>query len=144
MKITKKELLSLIPGQKVYLEWEEEGGEEVIIIAREEDSKVFYYDNCGPLVDALRELTISEIGEDGSITRNGGNGYFWIEDDFRVYKGRVHEVIDCTPTWESVIDIYINSIENGSSILREAARHEIRRIAKIADEYNKLIKAGKI
>lgn len=58
-----------------------------------------------------------------------------------MYKGKLHETEDVTPTWQSIIHIYLNALEYGDKEGKEAARHEIRRLAKIADQYNELIKA---
>ena len=43
------------------------------------------------------------------------------------------ETIDCTPTWAGVIDIYITALERGSGAGVEAARDEIRRLARQYD-----------
>jgi hypothetical protein len=43
------------------------------------------------------------------------------------------EVIDCTPTWAGVIDIYITALERGSGAGVESAREEIRRLARQYD-----------
>lgn len=40
------------------------------------------------------------------------------------------QTIDCTPTWAGVIDIYITALERRSGAGAEAARDEIRRLAR--------------
>ena len=43
------------------------------------------------------------------------------------------EYVDVTPTWAGVIDIYITALERGSGAGVEAARDEIRRLARQYD-----------
>lgn len=46
---------------------------------------------------------------------------------------------DCTPTWSTVVEIYMAAIENSGC---ESAKHEIRRMAKLADERNQIVKSN--
>ena len=43
------------------------------------------------------------------------------------------KTIDMTPTWAGVIDIYIMALERGSGVGKDAAREEIRRLARQYD-----------
>lgn len=51
-------------------------------------------------------------------------------------------IIDCTPTWEGIMDIHIRCLENpkASESAKEGARIEIMRAAKLADERNVLVR----
>lgn len=51
------------------------------------------------------------------------------------------KVIDCTPTWASLLPVYIAALEDGSEAGRVAARAELARMAEAADRYNELCKA---
>jgi ABC-type transporter Mla subunit MlaD len=55
-----------------------------------------------------------------------------VSDDKR-YIGKV----DVTPTWADIVEILLNAVENGNAKQQEAARAEIRRMATIADAYNR-------
>lgn len=48
------------------------------------------------------------------------------------------QTIDVTPRWQDIIEIHIQALEASGS---ESARKEIRRLAKIADQYNELVKS---
>lgn len=50
---------------------------------------------------------------------------------------------DVTPTWQEVVDIYIEALQNGDDKGREAARQEIRQMAKISDAHNELVRRMK-
>lgn len=41
--------------------------------------------------------------------------------------------IDMTPTWVFAVEIYIAALENGSEKGKQAAREELRRMAKMLD-----------
>lgn len=46
------------------------------------------------------------------------------------------EIIDITPTWEGVLDLYVEIAVNGNTAeARNAARSELRRMAQLADRY---------
>lgn len=59
-----------------------------------------------------------------------------------MYNGKMVETVDCTPTWESVIDIYIACLENpkAGESGKQSARGEIKKMARLADERNALQK----
>jgi len=52
--------------------------------------------------------------------------------------------IDCTPTWLSIVNIYIAVLQNPDATAEgvEAAISEIKRMAVLSDKYNALIKSG--
>lgn len=43
--------------------------------------------------------------------------------------------IDVTPTWEMVAIVWIEVLKSGSPTAQEAAKHEILRMARLADLY---------
>jgi hypothetical protein len=49
-------------------------------------------------------------------------------------------VIDCTPTWESIVMIHAGAAANGN----EGAISELRRMARLADAYIAAVKEGKL
>ncbi len=51
-------------------------------------------------------------------------------------KGR--QFIDCTPTWQAVVPVFIAALESGTETGRNAARIELTRMARLADERNEL------
>lgn len=58
-----------------------------------------------------------------------------------MYNGKLVDVIDCTPTWEAIINIHINCLEGtGSDEAKEGARKEIMRMAQAADKWNAHVK----
>jgi len=50
--------------------------------------------------------------------------------------GRHEFTIDATPTWVSLIPVFVAVIENGSAEGRKIAIEELTRLAKFADEVN--------
>lgn len=48
----------------------------------------------------------------------------------------VVEYIDLTPTWQAMLPVYINILENGNNEGKRVAREELARMAKAADAYN--------
>lgn len=44
--------------------------------------------------------------------------------------------IDMTPTWSAIAGVLILALENGNEKGRQAAREELKRMAKIADGWN--------
>ena len=42
--------------------------------------------------------------------------------------------IDITPTWTAAAEIYIAALENGTEKGKQAAREEIRRMARMLDD----------
>jgi len=49
--------------------------------------------------------------------------------------------IDCTPTWESLVDVIIDGIiTNKNQNIRNEFRHELIRMARLADAYVEIIK----
>jgi hypothetical protein len=53
------------------------------------------------------------------------------------------KVIDITPTWEAVLPLMINIIENGKAEGRKDMIDELGKMARCADLYNKMIKEEK-
>ena len=51
------------------------------------------------------------------------------------------EYVDVTPKWADIIDIYIAALERGSGSGVEAAREEVRRLAKAYDNAIEYIEA---
>lgn len=45
--------------------------------------------------------------------------------------------IDMTPTWAVAVEIYIAALENGTEKGKQAAREEIRRMARMLDDHAK-------
>jgi len=51
------------------------------------------------------------------------------------------ETVDCSPTWSGMLSVLLELQANGTTAeSRKVARGELARMAKIADEYNKLAK----
>ena len=49
--------------------------------------------------------------------------------------------IDCTPSWESLVDVIIDGIiTNKNQNIRNEFRHELIRMARLADAYVQIIK----
>jgi len=48
--------------------------------------------------------------------------------------------IDCTPTWESVVDLIILGICSEDYASRETYKRELIRMARLADAYIEIIK----
>lgn len=48
--------------------------------------------------------------------------------------------IDCTPTWEGILRYYIAILQDGNAEGQKAAKHELQRMAKAADQFNELNK----
>jgi hypothetical protein len=60
-----------------------------------------------------------------------------VEEKYFGPDGRLQvAVIDVTPKWAEVIEIYMTLLENGNADQQETARSEIRRMATIADAYD--------
>ena len=55
----------------------------------------------------------------------------------------VIKTIDVTPTWESIVEVLMLALTNGTENGREIAREELRRMAKIADKFVAIQKAAK-
>lgn len=53
------------------------------------------------------------------------------------------ETIDCTPTWQGMLKMFLAVIEDGNAEGRKVARKELLNMAKAADGYNEMIKAMK-
>lgn len=51
--------------------------------------------------------------------------------------------IDITLTWRSIVPMLVLALQEGTPEGQGIAREEIERMANIADEYNKLVKASK-
>ena len=50
-------------------------------------------------------------------------------------------VVDITPTWAGVLPLLLAALENGTDKARQAAREELRTMAKAADLYNASVAA---
>ncbi len=50
------------------------------------------------------------------------------------YKGKMVETVDITPTWQGVLPVYLEALEDGPEAARKPAREEIRRMAKALDD----------
>ena len=60
-------------------------------------------------------------------------------------KNNVIKTIDCTPTWLSLMPLYLELLENGDNKeSKEMIKSEIKRMALIADTYVLSQKAGKV
>lgn len=51
------------------------------------------------------------------------------------------KALDCTPTWEGVLPIYLECIRKGEGAGYEAALSELRAMAQHADKYNEYLKS---
>lgn len=63
-----------------------------------------------------------------------------------MYNGQEVETEDCTPTWESLLPIYLQVIRNSATdnrIIDMAAVSELIRMAQAADSWNELMKKFK-
>lgn len=56
--------------------------------------------------------------------------------------GKEVETIDCTPTWEGILPLYLDSIKSGKEPGYSAALKELTRMAQTADKYNNLVKTN--
>lgn len=50
-----------------------------------------------------------------------------------VYEGKEVETIDCTPTWEGMLNYYLLVLENGNEEGKKIAKEELRNMARMAD-----------
>lgn len=53
------------------------------------------------------------------------------------------KTIDCTPTWAGMVNWYMKVLEEGNEEAKKPAREELRNMARIADQYNVLVKEMK-
>lgn len=51
--------------------------------------------------------------------------------------------IDLTPTWRSLVPMFIMALQSGTPTGQQMAKEQIEIMANIADEYNELVKASK-
>jgi hypothetical protein len=54
------------------------------------------------------------------------------------------ETIDCTPTWESVLDLLLSAYQNKNAFVRVQALIELKRMAQAADAHVASAKQKKI
>jgi hypothetical protein len=54
------------------------------------------------------------------------------------------ETIDCTPTWESVLDLLLSAYQNKNAFVRGQALIELKRMAQAADAHVASAKQKKI
>lgn len=57
-----------------------------------------------------------------------------------IYNGKMVDAIDCTPTWEGVLPLYLDAIRNGNENGYSAAVEELTHMAQLADKYNQSLK----
>lgn len=81
------------------------------------------------------EIATQEPG--GEVIVRNPNVYISVE--VRKYVG----TIDLTPTWEAILPALLAALENGTETGKKFAHEELKRMAKIADEYNRLTKEPK-
>lgn len=58
-------------------------------------------------------------------------------------KKEILKTIDCTPTWEGILPIILNVLEDGSEKVKDDMKKELKRMAQIADKYVELQKQNK-
>lgn len=51
------------------------------------------------------------------------------------------KTIDCTPTWEGILPLLLEGLKSESNEVYRNNMKELRRMAQLADAYNKRIKA---
>ena len=54
------------------------------------------------------------------------------------------ETIDCTPTWESVLNLLLSAYQNKNALIKKQAIIELTRMAQTADAYVASAKQKKI
>jgi hypothetical protein len=57
-----------------------------------------------------------------------------------IHKGKEVKTMDCTPTWEGILPLYLDSIKSGKEPGYSAAMEELTRMAQHADKYNEILK----
>jgi len=50
------------------------------------------------------------------------------------------ETIDCTPTWEGILPLLLTAMRDGTMEGMRLAGEELRRMARLADDYNEVVR----
>jgi|18_taG_2_1085343.scaffolds.fasta_scaffold190231_1 hypothetical protein len=48
--------------------------------------------------------------------------------------------MDLTPSWETVVEFYIEWLQRGTEKQKQLAKDDLRKLAKTVDEYNEELK----
>lgn len=65
-----------------------------------------------------------------------------METKTTTYQGKKVQTIDCTPSWQAALRIYLGALENGNAEGRKAAMEGLQQMADVAQRHAELIKSN--